>query len=54
MYAGRLVGLPGRPKFTRNEFRCSKCEEEEQEPLSQQEEDQRARRVEGATGRAGG
>ena len=45
VYAGRLMGLPGRPKLTRNEFRCSQCEDEQQEPLShQQQRDQREAR----------
>ena len=34
--AGRVRGLPGRPKLTRNEYRGSQCEDEQQEPLSHQ------------------
>ena len=42
VYAGRLVGKPGRPRFAMNKFWRGKCEDEQQEPLShQQEEDER-------------
>ena len=45
VYAGRLVGEPGRPRFAMNKFWCGKCEDEQQEPLSrQQEEDEREAR----------
>ena len=47
VYAGRLVGEPGRLGFARSEFRCTQCEDEQQEPLShKQKEDERARRGE--------